>query len=121
MFRKDRANLQRDFSVDLEPRLREDQFWTFPACDDRGHRGADTKLTRLVACRRDDAAFAGASDHDGLSAQLRIVTLFDGRKEGVHVDVDDLTRALRARFGIAVRKSGLALAVVMIPVRFEHE
>src|SRR5262249_405135 len=119
--RKDRANLQRDFSVDVEPRLREDQFWTFPARDDRRHRGADTKLTRLVACRRDDAAFAGASHRDRLSAQLRIVTLLDGRKEGVHVDVDDLTRVHRVRFHIAVPKSGLALAVVTILAGFEHD
>ena len=88
-------------------------------CVDTG-RGADAKLTRLVACRRDDAAFAGASDRHGLSAQLRIVTLFDRRKEGVHVNVDDLTRALRVTFSIAVSKSSLALAVVTILAGFEH-
>jgi hypothetical protein len=57
-------------------------------------------FARLIACRRDDAA--GTSDRDGLSAQLRIVTLFDGRKQGIHVNVDDLKRALRVRFSIAV-------------------
>ncbi len=82
--------------------------------------GADTKLTRLVACRRDDAAF-GVSDRDGLSTQLGIVTLFDGRKESVHVNVDDLARVLRVSFSIAVPKSGLALAVVIILAGFEHE
>jgi hypothetical protein len=35
-----------------------------------------------------------ATDSDRLPFQLRIIPLFDGRVEGVHVDMDDLADRL---------------------------
>ena len=44
----------------------------------------------LIARGRHDAARPIAAHRDGLSPQIRIVALFDRRKESIHVDMDDL-------------------------------
>jgi hypothetical protein len=49
------------------------------------------ELPHLIACRGHDAAIAAAAHDHGFAAQLRAVTLLDGRVEGVHVDVQDRT------------------------------
>jgi hypothetical protein len=57
----------------------------------------NAKLPCLVACRGHDAALARSADRDRLAAQLRVVALFDGCIESIHVDMDDLARAARLR------------------------
>ena len=54
-----------------------------------------TKLPRLVACRSNDAALARAADRDRLAAQIRVIALFDGCVESIHIDMDDFARAAR--------------------------
>ena len=50
----------------------------------------DTELARLVGASGDDAAFMGSgSDDDGLAAPLGMVQQFDGRKERIHIDMED--------------------------------
>jgi hypothetical protein len=53
------------------------------------------KLPCLVACCRDDAALARSADRDRLAAQLRIVALFDGCVERIHIDMNDFAPASR--------------------------
>jgi hypothetical protein len=72
--------------------------------------------TWRVACRRHDAALAGAADGDRFAAEIWIVPLLDGRVEGVHVDVDDLPLAGRgsrllviALYGHVVVSAGSSL------------
>jgi hypothetical protein len=46
----------------------------------------------LVAGGRDDAtAFRIAADENRLAPQFGMIQLLDGREEGVHVDVKDMT------------------------------
>jgi hypothetical protein len=106
VFGEDFANLQRDRLVGVEPRLYEDQVRAFSLGNDRRHRRMHAKCARFVARGRDDAAGQGSADPDRLSAQLRIVALFDRRVERIHVDMDDFARparlgraAFRALFG----------------------
>ena len=40
-----------------------------------------------------DRAIAQPSDDNGLAAQLRVVALFHGSVEGVHVDMDGLSQS----------------------------
>ena len=48
----------------------------------------DAKLARFIRTCRNNASSAGArADDDGLPPKLWILSLFDGREEGVHVDV----------------------------------
>ena len=54
------------------------------------HGRVDAELAGLVGAGRDNAAFVGAgADDDGLSAPFGMVQEFDGREEGVHVDMED--------------------------------
>lgn len=46
----------------------------------------------------DDAALAGPADDDRFSAQLRLIALFDGRVECVHVDMNDLAHVKTPAF-----------------------
>jgi len=55
----------------------------------------NAKLPRLVACRRDDATLARSADRDRLAAQLRVIALFDGCIESIHIDMNDFARAAR--------------------------
>jgi hypothetical protein len=55
----------------------------------------NTKFPCLVACRRDNPALARSADRDRLAAQLRVIALFDGCVESIHVDMDDLARSAR--------------------------
>ena len=48
------------------------------------------KHRALIARRSNDAAFGWIADRHRLTLESRIVTLFNGRIKGVHVDVDDL-------------------------------
>src|ERR1700737_1370910 len=50
------------------------------------------ELARFVARGRDHAAFARSADRDRPPTQLRIITLFDGCVERIHVDMDDFAR-----------------------------
>src|SRR5207248_11135884 len=52
-------------------------------------------LPCLIACRRDDPALARSADCDRLAAQIRVIALFDGCVESIHVDMDDFARAPR--------------------------
>ena len=59
-----------------------------PSCSRHGR--PDAELAGFVACSRHDSSLAGSADGNRLAPKLRIVPLFDGCVEGVHVDVDDL-------------------------------
>jgi hypothetical protein len=49
----------------------------------------DAEDPRFVAGGRDHAPRRAAADDDRTAAQRGIVTLLDGREEGVHVGVED--------------------------------
>src|SRR6516225_4264986 len=95
VFREDFPDLQRDCLVGIEPRLYEDQIGALSLGGDRRHRRMNAKLPCFVACRRDDAALARSADRDRLAAQVRVITLFDGCVEGIHIDMDDFARTPR--------------------------
>ena len=94
MLGEDLSDLLRDGLVDLEARFHEDQVGTLPLCRHRRHGGSHAELAGFVARRGHNAPLVGSSDGDRLAAELRIVPLFDGCVEGVHVDVDDLPLAV---------------------------
>ena len=77
VFGEDLSDLERDRFVDVEPGTYKDQIRAFSPGDHRRHRGVHAELSCFVARGRDDAAFARTTDRDRLSAQLRIVALFD--------------------------------------------
>jgi hypothetical protein len=83
-----------DRLVDLEAGLNEDEVRALAFRRHRRHGRADAELAGFVARRRHDATLAGSADGDRLAAKLRIIPLFDGCVEGVHVDVDDLPLAV---------------------------
>ena len=89
VFRKDVAYLLRHLLVDLHPSRYENQFRAQLACTGRCHGRADAKLACLIACRRHNTPFFFASYGNRFATQLRVVALFNGGIEGVHVDVDD--------------------------------
>ena len=76
--------------VNVEPRLHEDQVWTFSEGGHRGHRGPDAECARFIARRCHDATFPRAADGDRLAPKGRIIALLHRRIEGIHVNVDDL-------------------------------
>ena len=43
----------------------------------------------FVGCCGNDTAWAIAADEDGFATEFRVIALFDGCEEGVHVDVED--------------------------------
>ena len=61
----------------------------------------DAAVAAVRASRGDNTALRRTADRDGLAAELRIVTLFHGRVERIHIDVDDL--AMRRRRGVLLR------------------
>ena len=86
--------------VDVEARRHEDQFRAFPARRDRCHGGVNPVAARLVACRRNDAAFPRTADGQWKAEQGGIIALLDGRVERIHVDMDDAAKAwYGARWG----------------------
>ena len=75
------------------------------------------KLARLVTRGRHHTACSCATNSDGNPAQRRIVTLFHGRVESVHVDVDDA-----AETGRQVRRvRHLSLAMISQANRRQDE
>lgn len=55
-----------------------------------GHGGADLELSGFIAGGADDAALVGrGADDDGFATVFGMITLFDGREEGVHIDMED--------------------------------
>ena len=88
---EDLPDLLRDRLVDLESRLHEDEIRAPPLGRHRRRGGSHPKLAGFVACRCHHSAFARSADGDRLAAKLRIIALLDGRIEGIHVDVDDLS------------------------------
>ena len=74
--------------VGSHPGRHDDCVWAEPAGPVATHRGPDAVRLRLVACGEHDSA---ADDH-GLSAQVGIVALLDGREERVCVGVQDRRR-----------------------------
>src|SRR5882757_2485860 len=95
VLREDLADLLGNGLVDFEAGLYEDEVRALPLGSHRRHRRPNPELPRFVARGRHDAALAGSSDGNWLTADIRIVPLLDGRIEGIHVDMDDL--ALRGR------------------------
>ena len=68
----------------------EDGFGAEALGGDGGHGGADAEASGFIGGGADDGAVAAPGDDDGFAAELRVVSLFDGGVEGVHVDVNDL-------------------------------
>ena len=63
-----------------------------------GHCGMNTKLPCLIAAGSHHATAVGFAAHNNrVAAQLRLVSLLDGSKKGIHVDMDNL--ALAGRHG----------------------
>src|ERR1041385_7627896 len=57
-----------------------------------GHRRPNTESARFVTASSDHTALGWrAADDDRLAAQIRIISLLDGRIEGVHVNETDHT------------------------------
>lgn len=48
------------------------------------------EFARLVGCCTNHGAVSSPCNNDGLSSQPRVVPLFYGSIEGIHVHVDDL-------------------------------
>ena len=68
----------------------EDRFTTAAIGLTGRHCGMNPELTRFVRCRRDNTSTTGTTaDYDRLAAQVRVVALFDGCKECIHIDVRD--------------------------------
>src|SRR5262245_3662780 len=64
----------------------------------RGHGGANAEPPGLVRGGAHDGTISAPRDDDRFAAQTRVVTLFDGSVERVHIDVHDLSkRRLRVR------------------------
>ena len=72
--------------VRRHPRGHDDRMWAQPSGLSAAHRGADAVRLRLVARRENDT---GADDHRS-ATEPRVVTLLDGRVEGVEIGVKDL-------------------------------
>ncbi len=49
----------------------------------------DPKAASLVASCCDDAPLTGASDCDGLAAQIRVIPLLHGGVESIEIHMDD--------------------------------
>jgi hypothetical protein len=96
------VDLPGDGFVGLEAWGNEDQIRALAAGGDRGHGGADAEFAGLVTGGGDDSALAAAADGDGAAAEVGVITLLDGRVEGVHVDVNDTAQvgSLRRVWGV---------------------
>src|SRR5205085_9921372 len=57
---------------------------------------------------------------DGFAAQLRIISLFDGSVERIHIDMDDLALTRRAGRDLAVTRRLVGRSCGWIGVRREH-
>jgi hypothetical protein len=80
------------------------------------HGRTDAKHAGLVAGCRDHPAFGRiAANHDRLAAQRGIITLLDGRIEGVHVDMQDAALARRLICHLA-----FAISIVQFPISICH-
>ena len=97
IFSKDRADLQRDFFVDVKARLHKNQIRTFPAGGHGRHCRTHAEFSRFIARSRHDAALALAADRDWLAAQFGAIALLDRGVEGVHVDMDDPAQTVRRK------------------------
>ncbi len=92
VLRKNRADVLRNLSVNVEPRSYENELGTMPLRGHGRHGRAHAKGARFIACRRHHAPLSRAADGDGPAAQGGIVALLDGGEKGVHVDMNDLAR-----------------------------
>ena len=87
---EDLAGEARDGAVAGEVGRDEDGLGAEALCCDGGHGRTNAEASGFVGCGADDGALAAPGDDDGFAAELRVVSLFDGGVEGVHVDVNDL-------------------------------
>src|SRR5947209_14760225 len=70
--------------------VHENRAWTKLGCGSQRHSRMHAKFARFIRCGRDHSALVAlASDYYGLPFQRRIVKLFHGNEEGIHVDVED--------------------------------
>ena len=86
---KDGADLLRHCPIDIKARRYKHKLGALPPGCDRGHCRADTKFARLVTRGSHHTARPRAANSDRNPAERRIVALFHGRVESVHIDVDD--------------------------------
>ncbi len=86
---QDLEDLRRDFSVAGPVRLHDHRIGAEPESDRRRLGAPAPERPRLVARRGDHAPLAPPAHEDRPAPQLGVVELLDGRKEGVHIDVQD--------------------------------
>src|SRR3989442_15155259 len=55
----------------------------------RWHGRAHAEASRFIGSSTDDRTIGPPSDYYRLAAQLRVIPLFDGSIESVHIDMDD--------------------------------
>jgi hypothetical protein len=84
------VDLLRIFAVAGGVAVDEDGLRAEFVCGAQGHGGVDAEFARGVGGGGNYAALVGAAaDDDGLAFEGRVVELFHGNEEGVHVDVEE--------------------------------
>src|ERR1700685_3092304 len=86
---EDLAHAVRDSSISYEIRREKDSIGAQAFRTNRRHGRPHTKASRFIRSGTDHRTGTPPGDNDRLAAQLRIIPLFDGSIEGVHVDVND--------------------------------
>ena len=78
------------FAVMVNARAHEDALGAKAAGGRAGQGGADAEFPRFIAGGADHAALGGRRAHDHrLAAQFRMITLFHGSVEGVHIEMEN--------------------------------
>ena len=92
---KDFANNGGFFSVNIEPRRKDDEVWAALQGHEGRHRRAHTELARfVVAGRQHSTPVSRTTDADGFAFQRRLIAHLDRRVEAIHVEMDDRARAI---------------------------
>src|SRR5690348_6192477 len=93
---EDFARLPGDRSIAREVGGQEDCVGTQTFGPNSGHGGTHAELSRFIRSSAHHRAIPVPSDNNGLATKLRIIPLFYGRIERVHVDMNDLTHGCLA-------------------------
>jgi len=81
-----------DPGIDLGAGRALDEIRAEAASLPKAHAGSDALRPRLIRRGDDAGAHFSVGDGDRFVAQFGKITLFDGRKESIHVDVNDGAR-----------------------------
>jgi len=77
----------------------------------RWHGRAHAEASRFIGSSTDDRTIGPPSDYYRLAAQLRVIPLFDGSIESVHIDMDDFADGHLATILFLVSTTGWAAKV----------